>query len=71
MNRAQQVFAIVVTSTFFFLVHRVGAHYYERQDDPSFGEILLFRLRLADFAILALWALCGFLVLRQWEGTEE
>ena len=67
VTRAQRVLAVVALGVFFFLLHQIGAYYYERQEDPSFNVILLFRLRIVDFGLLLLWALSGFALLRRWE----
>lgn len=66
MTRPQRLFVVVTLAVFLFLLHEIGMDYYERQEDPSLNVILLFRLRLADFGLLALWTVSGLWVLRDW-----
>ena len=66
MNRPQRVLMVVALGMFFLLFHAIGVDYYRRQEDPNLNVILLFRIRVADFALLTLWAVSGLAVLRKW-----
>ncbi|MGH9179264.1 MAG: hypothetical protein ACRD0N_12020 [Acidimicrobiales bacterium] len=66
LNKPQRVLTVVALGVALYVLHLVGADNHHRQEDPSLNVILLFRLRVADLGLLAIWFVSSRATLHRW-----